>query len=397
MDYERLKGKKYAHEVNRIDNNYCIISFDDSHHVKISEKAKKIFDCFDGKSSLNEISEKLEKENIKMTPQELRKFVDVMLMPNCMLEGSIHKKNKESLLWVKIPVVDSGRFDFLFNKTKKLFDKPTVFIFLGAVLCSLLYSFFKVVNARVDYMNLNSLAILLIVYLDMIFHEIGHVSAAYYCGIGVGKIGIGIYLFYPVMYVDMTNAWRLKKLQRMLIDVSGVFFQLFITIPLVIIGSIFNVKFLFVLNISLFFATFINILPLTKMDGYWLFCDALELNNLSRNALRSIDRIKKISKRKNGEFDICEKNRWINLIFSSLYLISVIVTIIVGIVYSYSILNNWQEIFDRLADVRMNIQNCNFNQAFLEINNMFIYILPLLFVIVMISKIIVKFVMKKEE
>ena len=397
MDYGNLKGKKYAYEVNKIDNNYCIISFDDSHHVKISAKAKIIFDCFDGKSSLNEISEKLAKENIKITPQELKKFVDVMLLPNCMLEGSIHKKNNESLLWVKFPVVDSSIFEVLFNKTKKVFDRPTVFILLGAVLCSLLYSFFRVVDAGVDYMNLNSLAILLIVYLDMIFHEIGHVSAAYYCGIRVGKIGIGIYLFYPVMYVDMTNAWRLKRLQRMLIDVSGVFFQLFITIPLVIIGSVFNMEFLFVLNISLFFSTFINILPLTKMDGYWLFCDALELNNLSKNALKSIKGIKKISKRENGESDIYEKNRWINLIFSALYLISVIATIIAGIVYSYSILNNWQEIFDRLFDIRMNIQNCDFNQVFLEINNMFIYILPIFFIAIMILKTIVKFVIKKEN
>ncbi len=69
-----------------------------------------------------------------------------------------------------------------------------------------------------------------------IFHEFGHVTATEYYGAKQGGIGFGFYLLSPVYFADVTDIWKLKPKQRIIVNVSGVYFEIIICSILMIIG-----------------------------------------------------------------------------------------------------------------------------------------------------------------
>ena len=156
----------------------------------------------------------LKNEQIYVTEMELENIIQKILIDKSMLEGT-HFKNKKgnSLLWIKIPLIDSCKLNKLFSVLKNAFTKNALIVSLSCIIFCMIISLYMVLNMEKNY-PLNSIMIMIIGYISLIIHEFGHASAAYKYKINVGKIGIGMYFLYPVMYIDMTSAWRLKSKQR---------------------------------------------------------------------------------------------------------------------------------------------------------------------------------------
>lgn len=57
-------------------------------------------------------------------------------------------------------------------------------------------------------------------------HEFGHAAALVRHGGKKPEIGVGVYVIFPVMHTDVSEAWRLSRKKRIQIDVSGIYFQL---------------------------------------------------------------------------------------------------------------------------------------------------------------------------
>lgn len=119
-------------------------------------------------------------------------------------------------------------------------------------------------------------------FISLLFHELGHASACVYYGAEPSNIGLTIYFIFPAFYSDVTDAWRLKRWQRVIIDFGGVFFQL-------IVGAIYIIFYKFtewaalkiaILAIASSCILYLN--PVFKFDGYWALSDALGVTNLSR-------------------------------------------------------------------------------------------------------------------
>lgn len=111
-------------------------------------------------------------------------------------------------------------------------------------------------------------------------HEFGHASACEKFGIKAGNIGFGFYLFMPVFYADVSNAWLLTPRKRIIINAAGMYFQLLLSCVMVAI-------FFVTANQWILYASLINILgflpninPFVRYDGYWILADWLEVNNL---------------------------------------------------------------------------------------------------------------------
>jgi putative peptide zinc metalloprotease protein len=120
----------------------------------------------------------------------------------------------------------------------------------------------------------------------LILHELGHSFIAKNYKINTGKIGIGIYLFMPVLYINLNEIWRLQKKKRMMINLGGIYFQLFIGLILIIIfyGTGSNMAGgLIKLN---FVVAILNLNPLIRFDGYWALADFLNDNNLYNNSTK---------------------------------------------------------------------------------------------------------------
>jgi len=122
--------------------------------------------------------------------------------------------------------------------------------------------------------------------LSLIAHEFGHATACARFGARPAEIGVGIYFIYPALYSDVTDAWRLTRWQRALVDAGGVFFQ-------AVVGAAFILGFKLtdfapLLAASVLVATncLFSLNPLLKFDGYWLITDALGVTNLRADARR---------------------------------------------------------------------------------------------------------------
>lgn len=111
-------------------------------------------------------------------------------------------------------------------------------------------------------------------------HEFGHASACEKFGIKAGSVGFGFYLFMPVFYADVSDAWLLAPRKRIIINAAGMYFQLLLSCAMVAIFFITG-------NDWLLYASLINILgflpninPFVRYDGYWIITDWLGVNNL---------------------------------------------------------------------------------------------------------------------
>lgn len=135
----------------------------------------------------------------------------------------------------------------------------------------------------------------------MLFHEFGHAVSSLKYKVPPTEIGFGVYLYFPVLFTDVSQSWMASRYQRIVVDLSGVYFQ-FILMTLFLVFNYFSnfphyVAQAFVINnvaIILY-----NLNPLFKFDGYWLFCDLFDISNLRAKSLSAFaELIYKIFKRK---------------------------------------------------------------------------------------------------
>jgi putative peptide zinc metalloprotease protein len=69
------------------------------------------------------------------------------------------------------------------------------------------------------------LVLFAVTVLSLAFHEFGHAAACRYGGARPGRIGVGVYLVWPVFFTDVTDSYRLSKAGRIRTDLGGVYFN----------------------------------------------------------------------------------------------------------------------------------------------------------------------------
>ena len=130
--------------------------------------------------------------------------------------------------------------------------------------------------------------VMLLSLLGAFIHEMGHASALVSYGCKHTEIGFGVYIYYPVLYTDVSEAWKLSRQRRAMIDVAGVYFQSVFQLFLV---SLFLIKpspvfiYFFLFNDLIMFRT-MN--PFLRMDGYWLVADLFGIFNLREQSTNLI-------------------------------------------------------------------------------------------------------------
>ncbi|MGH2588568.1 MAG: hypothetical protein ACRDJE_26900 [Dehalococcoidia bacterium] len=116
----------------------------------------------------------------------------------------------------------------------------------------------------------------------MIAHELGHAAACARFGAPPSSIGVGVYLIFPVCYADVTAAWRLRRWQRVVVDLGGAYFQVLATacyaLAFLVTGW---APFMAAVLISIYSGLFV-LNPIIKTDGYWALADALGVTNLGQ-------------------------------------------------------------------------------------------------------------------
>ncbi len=117
-------------------------------------------------------------------------------------------------------------------------------------------------------------------------HELGHAFVAKHFGCRVSAIGIAFLVFFPFLYTDTTDAWRLRNhKERLLINFAGILTELHLALIATFAwavlpdGGLKSVAF-FIATTSWISSLVINVSPFMRFDGYYVFADWLKAENL---------------------------------------------------------------------------------------------------------------------
>ncbi|SCA62933.1 Uncharacterized protein SCG7109_AF_00150 [Chlamydiales bacterium SCGC AG-110-M15] len=119
-----------------------------------------------------------------------------------------------------------------------------------------------------------------------VIHELAHGYTAKHYDVRVPKMGIAFIFFWPVMYTDVTDSWKLSdRKERLAITAAGVIVELLLA-GVCTLGwaltepGILQSVFFVVSSVSWISTLLINVNPAMRFDGYYLFSDILGVDNL---------------------------------------------------------------------------------------------------------------------
>jgi putative peptide zinc metalloprotease protein len=180
------------------------------------------------------------------------------------------------------------RIQFLFNK-RIMAGVIIAFILSSVLVCSRYMSCLDQtlhfgVARWANLIATNYLSLLIIAF----FHEFGHATASYRCGIRPKEIGFGIYMVFPVFYTDVSKIWNISKNKRLLVNVGGIYFQMVLALLLTVMLFLsenpeYRFLLMSVIVMNLFMLAY-SLFPFFRNDGYWVYSDFFKIDNLSYNS-----------------------------------------------------------------------------------------------------------------
>lgn len=192
------------------------------------------------------------------------------------------KSRKRTFLYER-ELFSASAIDRFSDICRLMFRKGVMLPLMAAVLAADVWFFCSTDNLLTFNGSANAymvVGLLVFMVVSSLFHELGHASACKHFGIRHGGIGFGLYLNFPVLYTDVTEVWRLRRADRCIVNLAGVYFQMYILLALLalfyVTGSD-TVRYM-ILTLNLGFIMTLN--PFFKFDGYWIASDVLGIPNL---------------------------------------------------------------------------------------------------------------------
>ncbi len=212
-------------------------------------------------------------------------------------EGKEYRKNQ--YLKLRMPLLNAGIAGFLaspfsFLYTPVLFYIVFTLLIVLFVLCLIFVPISTLLEQKVDYFTG-----ILLFYISILFHELGHIAACRKAGVKHGEVGFGFYAIFPVMYADITNIWTATKQQRIIGNLGGIYLEfLYASFFLIVYYFTENYTFLFVYFLVVS-KTFFELNPFIRSDGYWLLSDLSNTPNLLKKSNQVLKAVFKFRNLKN--------------------------------------------------------------------------------------------------
>lgn len=196
-----------------------------------------------------------------------------------------------SYLFFTLPLFKPQNF---LNKTypflSPLFTRPfiiSVFLLLGYGIFLSIQRFDEIANTFINYLNFEGVVLFLgTTILVKIIHELGHAYTATKYGVPITIIGVAFIVLYPILYTETTNTWKLKnRRDRLVIAAGGLMAELTLAAIALILWHILSPGMaqslcFMIAIVSMLASLMVNLNPLMKFDGYYLFSDLVGIDNL---------------------------------------------------------------------------------------------------------------------
>jgi putative peptide zinc metalloprotease protein len=200
-----------------------------------------------------------------------------MLLKGDVSEPELKKSNPLLGIHHRVSITDPAKTDRLTAPFARLFNPVLVVAVTAAFfwLCWWLLLDKGLASATHDAFHQPGLllAVFMVTVLSAGFHEFGHAAAARRGGSTPGVMGMGLYLFWPAFYTDVTDSYRLGRGGRLRTDLGGLYFNAIVAVG--IVGA-----WWFVRNDALLLVVATQILqmlrqltPMIRFDGYHVLAD----------------------------------------------------------------------------------------------------------------------------
>ena len=261
-----------------------------------------------GGEDIQNFEKKINSQGIETTGDEIKSFVGFLQQNNLIIQPQgqgvpylMQQKNSLKKSWImnlihsylffKIPLFTPDEWlGRTLNKVKFLGSKKirNIIYILGFI--GLFFVIQQFENFTKTFLYFFSLKGLMIYFITIVFvkclHELGHAYIAKYHGCRVSAIGIAFLVFFPFLYTDTTDAWRLRNHKdRLLINFAGILTELHLALIATFVwgvlpeGGLKSAAF-FIATTSWISSIAINVSPFMRFDGYYVFSDWLKAENL---------------------------------------------------------------------------------------------------------------------
>jgi putative peptide zinc metalloprotease protein len=213
----------------------------------------------------------------KLAPLGLVPFRDGRIQP-------LQRRNALLALRFRVGVVSERTVNALAWLLKPLFAAPVVAAAIVAVvLCdawlAASHGIAAGLGAVIQAPTL-ALGLIGVTIVSLAFHECGHAAACRYGGARPGRIGIGIYLVWPVFYTDVTDSYRLSKAGRLRTDLGGVYFNALFALATAGAYLATGWRPLLIVIVSQQVMMLDQFIPWVRLDGYHIVSDLIGVSDL---------------------------------------------------------------------------------------------------------------------
>ena len=251
------------------------------HYFRVKSLLFNIFSMKQKGAHSNDIAEYISTEyKFNLTSEEIENIISNQIKR---IKKSSYQSN--SYIHWKIILINSRNVRAISRKFIFLFQRKTIAILLLFSLIFNLYFLFKVPFV-LDFSG-NWFIVYAFIFVSGLFHEFGHSAASTKYNIDPGKIGFGFFLIFPVFFSDVTKVWILKKGKRIVVNLSGIYFQLLSVNILIILYILFSAEYGATLNKIIYMnycMMILSINPYLRNDGYWILSDYTEIPNLAKES-----------------------------------------------------------------------------------------------------------------
>jgi len=273
----------------------------DRFNLSVNKDFHELFKLVNGNNTISKIREAFNEQfNAELDDQAVYQILYSKLGEYGILEGTtnlVKEKVPPNYLKLSVVVFSSETVSKATNYLGWLFDTSTIKFLLSLSLFIIFstslfnYSFIEYyISENLIFSVSNFFTLIILTFFSGILHELGHAAACSHLGAKHGGIGFGFYLLSPVLFADVSDAWRLNKYKRIIVNLGGIYFELIYT-GLIICCSLLLGNTLYILAIILFLQTLLNLNPFLRTDGYWILSDYLDIPNLRSVSNQTLKRL----------------------------------------------------------------------------------------------------------